>query len=86
VDLWSLSADEPPTGSGLAARNLLPESVESRFGPIIPTHQNLNDGTLEGLRLPEVDAFSVQYHPEASPGPRESSVLFDEFVEMIVGN
>ncbi|MBZ0290573.1 MAG: glutamine-hydrolyzing carbamoyl-phosphate synthase small subunit, partial [Anaerolineae bacterium] len=44
------------------------------------THINLNDNTVEGLRHVELGAFSVQYHPEASPGPHDSLYLFDEFV------
>lgn len=47
------------------------------------THINLNDGTLEGIRLRHRQAFSVQYHPEASPGPHDSRYLFDEFVSMM---
>lgn len=43
------------------------------------THVNLNDGVVEGLRLRERDAFSVQYHPEAGPGPHDARYLFDEF-------
>jgi carbamoyl-phosphate synthase small subunit len=48
-----------------------------------PTHVNLNDGTLEGLRHPRLKAFSVQYHPEASPGPHDADYLFNEFLQMI---
>lgn len=44
------------------------------------THLNLNDNTVAGLRQPKLKAFSVQYHPEASPGPHDSFYLFDEFV------
>ena len=44
------------------------------------THVNLNDNTIEGVRHQELKAFSVQYHPEASPGPHDSLYLFDEFV------
>ena len=45
------------------------------------THLNLNDSTLEGLRHRHIPAFSVQYHPEASPGPHDSYYLFDRFVD-----
>ncbi len=47
------------------------------------THVNLNDQTIEGIRLNHKPAFSVQYHPEASPGPHDSRYLFDEFVGMM---
>ena len=47
------------------------------------THINLNDNTVEGIRLKNKPAFSVQYHPEASPGPHDSRYLFDEFVAMM---
>jgi carbamoyl-phosphate synthase small subunit len=47
------------------------------------THRNLYDGTVEGLASEELRARSVQYHPESSPGPRDSGYLFDEFVEAI---
>ncbi len=47
------------------------------------THINLNDNTIEGLRHVELGAFSVQYHPEASPGPHDSLYLFDEFVSRV---
>ena len=47
------------------------------------THVNLNDGTVEGLAHEKLPLFSVQYHPEASPGPRESDYLFRRFVDII---
>jgi carbamoyl-phosphate synthase small subunit len=50
------------------------------------THINLNDNTLEGLRHQKLAAFSVQYHPEASPGPHDANYLFDEFIESLTRN
>ena len=50
------------------------------------THVNLNDGVLEGFRAPAAGAFSVQYHPEAGPGPHDARYLFDEFrTSMVAG-
>ena len=54
----------------------LPEHVEM-------THVNLNDHTCAGIRLKDAPAFSVQYHPEASPGPHDANYLFDRFVQMM---
>ena len=56
----------------------LPEGVEL-------THRNLYDGTVEGVADHEHRAWSVQYHPESSPGPQDSGYLFDEFVESVTG-
>jgi carbamoyl-phosphate synthase small subunit len=47
------------------------------------THVNLNDGTLEGMRHRELPITSIQFHPEASPGPHDASYLFQEFIEMM---
>ena len=47
------------------------------------THMNLNDNTLEGIRCKRLGAFSVQYHPEASPGPHDSAYLFEEFIQLM---
>lgn len=49
------------------------------------THVHLNDKTIMGIRLKNKKAFSVQYHPEASPGPHDSNYLFDDFVSMMEG-
>jgi carbamoyl-phosphate synthase small subunit len=47
------------------------------------THINLNDETIEGIRIKGKKAFSVQYHPESSPGPHDSAYLFDEFLAIL---
>ncbi len=57
------------------------DSVDSSTLEI--THINLNDNTVEGLKHKSLPAFSVQYHPEASPGPHDAAYLFDQFKEMI---
>ena len=49
------------------------------------THVNLNDNTVEGIKVKGKKAFSVQYHPESSPGPHDSRYLFDDFINMIKG-
>jgi carbamoyl-phosphate synthase small subunit len=64
--------------SGLSADDMI---VDSEYGPAQVTHLNLNDGTVEGLRLLEVPAYCVQYHPEAGPGPHDSHYLFRQFAE-----
>lgn len=53
------------------------------FGKVEITHLSLNDGTLEGLRLHDFPALSVQYHPEASPGPHDAKPFFKEFIAMM---
>ena len=47
------------------------------------THLHLNDDTVAGLAMKNKKCFSVQYHPEASPGPHDSSYLFDQFIELL---
>jgi carbamoyl-phosphate synthase small subunit len=60
--------------------------VESLRGSAELTHVNLNDETVEGLRLHDVPLFSVQYHPEASPGPHDANYLFRRFADMMSEN
>jgi carbamoyl-phosphate synthase small subunit len=59
---------------------VLPESLT---GDRETVHENLNDHTSEGLRYPSLSAFSVQYHPEAAPGPHDAGYLFDEFIQLM---
>jgi carbamoyl-phosphate synthase small subunit len=66
-----------------------PDSVPngfSQFGSIETSHVNLNDATCEGIRLRDVPAFAVQYHPEASPGPHDAGYLFTEFTRLMEAN
>ncbi len=57
-----------------------PASIRPELGVEI-THVNLNDDSIEGIRLKNANAFSVQYHPESCPGPYDSRYLFDDFVK-----
>jgi carbamoyl-phosphate synthase small subunit len=56
----------------------LPKNVEV-------SHINLNDNTVEGMRHKELPIFSVQYHPEAAPGPHDASYFFSQFADLIEG-
>ena len=60
-------------------------AVDSNSLPsnVIETHINLNDNTNAGIDCPEYSAFSVQYHPESSPGPHDSRYLFEKFIELM---
>jgi carbamoyl-phosphate synthase small subunit len=70
---------------GFAVRGQAGERLQSDLGEAELTHVNLYDGTLEGIRLLDVPAGCVQYHPEAGPGPHDSVGLFDEFIGRIAG-
>lgn len=61
------------------------ESLEGQDN-IILTHKNLNDNSVEGIRLKDRSCFSVQYHPESSPGPHDSRYLFDQFINNILAH
>jgi len=53
--------------------------IETAFGRVEVSHVDLNDQVVEGLRCHDIPAFSVQYHPEAAPGPHDAVDLFDTF-------
>jgi carbamoyl-phosphate synthase small subunit len=65
------------------SRSRLP--FETPYGPAVVSHVNLNDGVVEGLRLAERPVFSVQYHPEAAPGPHDAADHFDHFCALLEG-
>lgn len=60
-----------------------PDAIKKAMDKVEITHVNLNDETIEGIRVKGKKAFSVQYHPEASPGPHDARYLFDNFIEMM---
>ncbi len=60
-----------------------PPVVESKYGKLSITHLSLNDHSIEGMVCTDRQVFSVQYHPEAAPGPHDSAYLFEEFVHLM---
>jgi carbamoyl-phosphate synthase small subunit len=60
-----------------------PPVVDTAFGQVAITHLSLNDHSIEGLVCLDRPVFSVQYHPEASPGPHDSAYLFTEFIQLM---
>jgi carbamoyl-phosphate synthase small subunit len=76
-----------PAGSGAAVWSHVPtraqQPFETPYGPAVVSHVNLNDGVVEGLRLEEHPVFSVQYHPEAAPGPHDAADHFDQFCALL---
>jgi carbamoyl-phosphate synthase small subunit len=68
----------PGLGDAMPER---PPVIETAFGKVAVTHMSLNDRSIEGLACMDQPVFSVQYHPEASPGPHDSAYLFTEFVQ-----
>ena len=66
-------------------QGVAPVVNNARFGRIQLTHVNLNDGTAEGIAFLDIPAFSVQYHPEANPGPTDAHYLFTAFARLMEG-
>ncbi|MEM6723625.1 MAG: glutamine-hydrolyzing carbamoyl-phosphate synthase small subunit [Bacteroidota bacterium] len=60
-----------------------PEAIYAAEDKVTVTHINLNDDTIEGIKLKNYKAFSVQYHPESSPGPHDSRYLFEDFIALM---
>jgi carbamoyl-phosphate synthase small subunit len=79
-----LSHDPADLAAWVAARTA-PVVASERYGGVQLTHVNLNDMTVEGVRALEHRAFSVQYHPEAAPGPHDSRYLFGAFTALMDG-
>ena len=89
VEVISGSGSESGNGGGgsgggwvhVPAAALKP--FETPYGRAVVSHVNLNDGVVEGLRLLDRPAFSVQYHPEAAPGPHDAAGLFADFCALM---
>ena len=65
--------------------HIAPVVMTEKYGRIRLTHVNLNDGTPEGIQFLDVPAFSMQYHPEAKPGPNDSTYAFSAFARLMRG-
>jgi carbamoyl-phosphate synthase small subunit len=84
-----VSAETPAQAQGASPgvwSHIPPEArqpFDTPYGPATVSHVNLNDGVVEGLRLLERPVFSVQYHPEAAPGPHDAADHFDHFCAML---
>jgi carbamoyl-phosphate synthase small subunit len=80
-------ATEPGAERGTATWSHVPpeslEPFETPYGPAVVSHVNLNDGVVEGMRLQDHPVFSVQYHPEAAPGPHDAADHFDQFCALL---
>ena len=76
----NFAVQSPVPFSGVPER---PVTIETKLGNVAITHVSLNDQSIEGLVCLDQPVFSVQYHPEASPGPHDSAYLFEEFVQLM---
>lgn len=70
---------------GFALEGEAGERFDTDFGPAMVSHTCANDGVVEGVKLVDGRAFSVQYHPEAAAGPHDANYLFDQFVDLMEG-
>ena len=95
VDFGSIGPLDPVKSGGLVydpndlgawvRAGVAPVVTSEAFGPVQLTHVNLNDMTVEGVCAPRQRAFSVQYHPEAAPGPHDARYLFGAFLSLMDG-
>jgi carbamoyl-phosphate synthase small subunit len=85
--LHAIASDVSAETRGAATwSHVAPEALkpfETPYGPAVVSHVNLNDGVVEGLRLERRPVFSVQYHPEAAPGPHDAADHFDQFCALL---
>ncbi|MEB3063112.1 glutamine-hydrolyzing carbamoyl-phosphate synthase small subunit [[Mycobacterium] zoologicum] len=70
---------------GFALEGEAGQRFDTEFGPGLVSHTCANDGVVEGVKLADGRAFSVQYHPEAAAGPHDAEYLFDQFVDLMAG-
>jgi carbamoyl-phosphate synthase small subunit len=78
-----VSAETPGPATWAHVPTQARQPFETPYGPAVVSHVNLNDGVVEGLRLLERPVFSVQYHPEAAPGPHDAADHFDHFCTLL---
>ncbi|MET0475361.1 MAG: glutamine-hydrolyzing carbamoyl-phosphate synthase small subunit [Mycobacterium sp.] len=71
---------------GFALEGEAGEEFDTEFGRAIVSHTCANDGVVEGIKLTDGRAFSVQYHPEAAAGPHDANYLFDQFIDLMAGD
>ena len=70
---------------GFALEGEAGQRFDTPFGPAVVSHTCANDGVVEGVKLVDSKAFSVQYHPEAAAGPHDAEYLFEQFVDLMAG-
>ena len=70
---------------GFALEGEAGQTFDTPFGQAVVSHTCANDGVVEGVKLTDGQAFSVQYHPEAAAGPHDAEYLFDQFIELMAG-
>lgn len=71
---------------GFALQGEAGQRFDTPFGPAVVSHTCANDGVVEGVKLADGRAFSVQYHPEAAAGPHDAEYLFDQFIDLMAGD